>query len=73
MPAMHGDDHQMGHLFSSLPPEQHVPADHPLQAIRRMTDEAPAALSHEFATLFGRGPAVESPASALLVEPQPSG
>ena len=37
---MRGDDQQTGHLFSYLSPEQRVPADHPLRAIRRMTDAA---------------------------------
>jgi hypothetical protein len=37
---MRGDDEQSGHLFSYLSPEQRVPADHPLRAIRTMTDEA---------------------------------
>jgi hypothetical protein len=37
---MRGDDQQTGHLFSYLCPEQRVPADHLLQAIRTMTDEA---------------------------------
>jgi hypothetical protein len=35
-----GDDEQSGHLFSYLSPEQRVPADHPLRAIRTMTDNA---------------------------------
>ena len=37
---MHGDDDQRSHLFSYLSPEQRVPADHPLRAIRTMTDDA---------------------------------
>jgi hypothetical protein len=40
-----GDDEQSGHLFSYLSPEQRVPADHPLRAIRTMTDEALRRLS----------------------------
>jgi len=34
---MRGDDQRSGHLFSYLSPEQRVPADHPLRAIRQMT------------------------------------
>ncbi len=49
---MRGDDQQTGHLFSYLSPEQRVPADHPLRAIRRMTDEALTALSPVFDTLY---------------------
>ena len=35
-----GDDQQTGHLFSYLSPEQRVPQDHPLRAIRTMTGAA---------------------------------
>jgi len=49
---MRGDDEQTGHLFSYLSPEQRVPADHPLRAIRRMTDEALQALSRRFDNLY---------------------
>jgi hypothetical protein len=40
-----GNDEQTGHLFSYLSPEDRVPANHPLRAIRTMTDEALADLS----------------------------
>jgi hypothetical protein len=40
-----GDDEQSGHLFSYLSPEQRVPSDHPLRAIRLMTDDALRRLS----------------------------
>ena len=49
---MRGDDEQTGHLFSYLSPEQRVPADHPLRAIRRMTDDALATLSRAFDRLY---------------------
>lgn len=49
---MRGDDEQTGHLFSYLSPEQRVPADHPLRAIRRMTDDALATLSRPFDRLY---------------------
>jgi len=35
---MRGDDRQTGWMFSYISPEERVPADHPLRAIRRMTD-----------------------------------
>jgi hypothetical protein len=35
---MRGHDDQAAHLFSYVSPEQRVPADHPLRAIRKMTD-----------------------------------
>src|SRR5258708_413461 len=49
---MRGDDEQSGHLFSYLSPEQRVPADRPLRAIRTMTDEALRRLSPRFETLY---------------------
>jgi transposase len=39
-------------LFSYLSPEQRVPADHPLRAIRTMTDEALRRLSRRFEALY---------------------
>ena len=42
---MRGHDEQTSHMFSYLSPEQRVPADHPLRAIRTLTDHALRALS----------------------------
>ena len=36
---MRGDDQQTGWMLSYVSPEDRVPADHPLRAIRRMTDK----------------------------------
>src|SRR5215472_19137522 len=47
-----GDDEQSGHLFSYLSPEQRVPADHPLRAIRVMTDDALRRLSPRFDVIY---------------------
>jgi len=47
-----GDDEQSGHLFSYLSPEQRVPADHPLRAIRTMTDDALRRLSPRFDAIY---------------------
>ena len=49
---MRGDDEQTGHLFSYLSPEQRVPADHPLRAIRTMTDDALHRLSPRFEAIY---------------------
>lgn len=49
---MRGHDEQTGHMFSSLSPEQRVPADHPLRAIRQMTDRILARLSQKFAHMY---------------------
>ena len=44
---MRGHDEQTHHMFSYLSPEQRVPADHPLRAVRALTDQA---LTRRFAT-----------------------
>jgi transposase len=49
-----GSDDQTGHMFSYLSPEQRVPADHPLRAIRALTDTALRSLSRRFATLYAK-------------------
>ncbi len=49
---MRGPDEQTSAMFSYLSPEQRVREDHPLRAIRRMTDEALASLSPRFATMY---------------------
>jgi hypothetical protein len=49
---MRGDDQQTSHLFSYLSPEERVPADHPLRAVRRMTDAALDRLSSRFAMMY---------------------
>jgi transposase len=45
---MRGMDHQQGHVFSYLSPEQRVRKDHPLRAVRAMTDE----ILHDLSALF---------------------
>jgi transposase len=52
---MRGDDLQQGAVFSYISAEQRVPLDHPLRAIRVMTDEALAGLSSHFDTLYAAG------------------
>ena len=49
---MRGDDDQAGSMFSYVSLEDRVPADHPLRAIRRITDRALARLSPRFGTLY---------------------
>jgi transposase len=46
--AMRGPDDQTSGMFSYLSPEQRVRPDHPLRAIRRMTDQVFATLSPRF-------------------------
>jgi transposase len=49
---MRGDDQQTGYIFSYLSPEERVPADHPLRAIRPMTDAVFERLSPRFERLY---------------------
>ncbi len=63
---MRGDDEQSGHLFSYLSPEQRVPADHPLRAIRTMTDEALRRLSPRFAAMYAETGRPSIPPEKLL-------
>ena len=49
---MRGDDRQTGWMFSYVSPEERVPADHPLRAIRRMTDVIFERLSPRFDRLY---------------------
>jgi transposase len=49
---MRGDDQQTGYMFSYLSPEERVPADHPLRAVRRLTDAALTDLSGRFHTMY---------------------
>ena len=46
--TMRGADHQTNEMFSYLSPEQRVRPDHPLRAIRTMTDQVFAELSPRF-------------------------
>jgi len=39
-------------LFSYVRPESRIPKDHPLRAIRKVTDEALASLDELFAALY---------------------
>jgi transposase len=49
---MRGADEQPGSMFSYVSLEARVPADHPLRAIRRITDRALEQLSPRFGTLY---------------------
>ena len=45
---MRGHDEQTQHMFSHLSPEQRVPADHPLRAVRALTDHALKTMSRRW-------------------------
>lgn len=49
---MRGADEQPGSMFSYVSLEERVPPDHPLRAIRRITDRALERLSPRFDTLY---------------------
>jgi len=49
---MRGSDQRSGELFSYVDLEKRVRPDHPLRAIRALTDSALAALSRDFAALY---------------------
>lgn len=52
MAGMRGDDRQPDALFSYVSPEQRVPQDHPLRAIRGLVDEVLRDMSREFDGLY---------------------
>lgn len=45
---MRGQDTQQSTMFSYLSPEERVPAEHPLRAVRRMVDAVLQVLSPAF-------------------------
>ena len=49
---MRGSDEQTSHMFSYIAPEQRVRADHPLRAVRRLTDEVLTTLSPRFDRMY---------------------
>ena len=52
---MRGHDEQTHHMFSYLSPEQRVPADHLLRAVRALTDHALKTMLRRFAGLYAMG------------------
>jgi tetratricopeptide (TPR) repeat protein len=51
---MRGDDLQQAGMSSYLSPEERVPAEHPLRAIRKLSDAVFAELSPQFDKLYAR-------------------
>ena len=49
---MRGADEQPGSMFSYISPEERVPKDHPLRAVRRITDRALERLSPRFGSIY---------------------
>jgi hypothetical protein len=71
--ALRGDDQQTGHMFSYVSPEQRVPKDHPLRAIRAMTDAACRELSPRFDGIYAKIGRRLGPARAAAARPAPAG
>jgi transposase len=63
---MRGDNVNPGAMFSYVMPAQRVPKDHPLRAIKAMTDSALQALSPEFDVLYSRVGRPSIPPERLL-------
>ena len=63
---MRGHDEQTTHMFSYLSPEQRMPADHPLRAVRALTDEALQTMSRRFASLYATTGRPSIPPEQLL-------
>src|SRR5260370_33548253 len=49
---MRGEDQQQGAMYSYISPEQRVPQEHPLRAIREIVDAVLKEMSPEFARLY---------------------
>ena len=63
---MRGADHQQSSMFSYISAEQRVPKDHPLRAMRAMTDAALAELSPQFDALYASTGRPSIPPEKLL-------
>jgi len=66
MPGMRGDDQQPDGMFSYVSPEQRVPADHPLRAIRQLVDEILRGMSRDFDRLYAKVGRPSIPPERLL-------
>src|SRR3984885_6032948 len=63
---MRGIDHQQGHVFSYLSPEERVRKDHPLRAVRVMTEEVLRDMSSLFDAMYARRGRPSIPPEKLL-------
>jgi transposase len=63
---MRGDDQPPDSMFSYVSPEQRVPGDHPLRAIRQLVDEILGDMSREFDTLYAKVGRPSIPPERLL-------
>ena len=63
---MRGIDHQQADMFSYLSPEQRVRKDHPLRAVRVMTDEILQSMSPLFDAMYAERGRPSIPPEDLL-------
>ena len=63
---MRGIDHQQADMFSYLSPEQRVRQDHPLRAVRAMTDEILESMSPLFDAMYAEVGRPSIPPEKLL-------
>jgi transposase len=63
---MRGDDQPPDSFFSYVMPEQRVPKDHPLRAIRQLVDDILREMSKEFDTLYAKVGRPSIPPERLL-------
>src|SRR3569623_1954390 len=63
---MRGKEERRDGLCSYVRPESRIPKDHPLRAIRRITDEALKALDTQFAALYAEHGRPSIPPEQLL-------
>lgn len=63
---MRGIDHQQADMYSYLSPEARVRADHPLRAIRTMSDQALANMSERFDAMYAKNGRPSIPPEKLL-------
>jgi len=63
---MRGTDDKQTSMFSVVSPERRIPADHPLRAIRQMTDEALRQLSPQFEAIYATTGRPSVPPEQLL-------
>src|SRR5512141_354266 len=64
--SMRGNDEQQGAVFSYINPEERIPADHLLRAIRAMVDRALKELGTHFEALYARRGRPSIPPEKLL-------
>src|SRR3954447_5940442 len=63
---MRGTDHQQADMYSYLSPEMRVRADHPLRAIRAMSDKALSQMSARFDEMYANTGRPSIPPEKLL-------